>query len=219
LVIGTPRPRAADLEERMRRSDIGELFYIAPVGNVASIAVTGILSHNRAARVAHRSVALNVIQERRERVPVSRTRMLHDHANLYICARNPMMYHVVHNNPINDVCLIRISPEVLDLPEVAVSSTNASRYGVRFDPPTLGLAGLDLATVHEHNWSRPNDEVESYRRKGIKCAEVLVPDAIDPKYLLGAYAPNETVRTALEPVLAGDIRVARYPFFDGRGWH
>jgi hypothetical protein len=201
------------------RSEVGELFYIAPVANVDSIATSGILSHRLAARVGHRSVALNVIQERRERVPVSPTRMLHDHANLYICGRNPMMYHVVHNNPIDDVCLIRVSPDVLDLPDVAVASFNASRWGVRFDPPDVGLAGIPFNEVHITSWRRPLDAAEEYRLKGVKCAEVLVPDLIDPTYLIGAYAPTPAVEAALAGFArTHDVRVAREPFFPGYGW-
>lgn len=69
----------------------------------------GILSHNRAARVRHATVDLDTVQEIRSNVRVSPRRMLHDHANLYVCGRNAMMYHVVHNNPINGVCPFDLS--------------------------------------------------------------------------------------------------------------
>jgi hypothetical protein len=196
----------------VNRSQVGELFYITHVANAMSIATIGILSHNRAAKLVHTSVALDVIQERRERVAVG-ARMLHDHANLYLCGRNPMMYHVIHHNPIDQVCLLRISPDVLDLPGVAVASFNASRWGVRFDPPIAGLAKLAFDEVHERDWRRA-DDVEQYRLKGIKCAEVLVPDVVEPRHILGAYAPTAAAHSALSSLARiRDVRIAPEPFF------
>lgn len=113
----------------MRRADVDELFFIAPVANVESIIRLGILSHTLAARVTHRSVALASVQDRRELVRVSPARMLHDFANLYLCARNPAMYYIVKNNPIDDVCLLRISPDVFDVPDVVVTDRNAASLG------------------------------------------------------------------------------------------
>lgn len=205
----------------MHRSQIQELFYIAPVANVRGIVTTGILSHNHAARVMHTSVALDVIQERRSHVRVSSTRMLHDHANLYVCGRNAMMYYVVHHNPIKDVCLIRLSHEVLDLEDVVVTDGNAaSGYTTRFDPAPLGISNLDFDRVHARSWKHPDDQIEEYEHKRVKAAEVLVPDLIPPTYILGAYAPTSAVKAALDPIIGRyrDVTVARYPFFDGIGW-
>jgi hypothetical protein len=203
------------------RAEIGELFYIAPVANVRGIVTTGILSHNEAARIRHASVAMEVIQERRSHVRVSATRMLHDHANLYICGRNPMMFHVVHNNPIDGVCLLRVSPEVLDFEDVVVTDGNASSYGTRFDPPLVGLANLDGARVHARYWTHPDNPIAQSEHKRVKAAEVLVPDIIPPTFILGAYAPNGIVKAALEPVIGRgrDVTLARHPFFDGSGWY
>jgi hypothetical protein len=48
----------------MKRSDITELHYIAPIENVPSILKHGILSHNQAKKIDHDSVAMREIQER-----------------------------------------------------------------------------------------------------------------------------------------------------------
>ena len=48
----------------MTREELPELHFIAPITNVASILQDGILSHNRAAKVAHESVAMPEIQDR-----------------------------------------------------------------------------------------------------------------------------------------------------------
>jgi hypothetical protein len=201
------------------RSEIGELFYITPVHNVRNIATIGILSHNHAARVRHASVALEVIQERRSRIRVSSARMLHDHANLYFCARNPMMYHVIHHNPIADVCILRVSSDVLGLPDVVVADGNASSGSTRFDTPAVGLPLIDFDRVHARFWTHRDDLFEEWEHSRVKAAEVLVPDLLDPRYIIGAYAPTPGVAAAVKAVIGRrDVTVARYPFFEGMGW-
>lgn len=74
------------------REQLRELHYITPISNVSSIAARGLLSHRRAARHNPDSVALATVQERREAKPVPRGRPLHEYVNLYVNARNPMLY-------------------------------------------------------------------------------------------------------------------------------
>lgn len=168
----------------MNRADLRELQYIAPMRNVPSIAWRGILSHRLAAKVAHDSVAMEAIQDRRAKVVVPGGRPLHDYVNLYICARNPMLrrvrgYHL-------DLCVLRVRPEVLDLPGVVVTDRNASSGYARFAPAPRGLAVVDRALTFAEYWTDP-DEIVYYQKKSAKCAEVLVPDRVDPSYIIGAY--------------------------------
>lgn len=201
----------------MRRDQIGELFYISHVENVASILRTGILSHNRAVRVAHRVVDLEAVQDIRSNIRVSRTRMLHDHANLYVCGRNAMMYHVVGHNPIDQACLLRVSPDVLDLEDVVVADGNAARqYQTRFWEPIAGIAALDFDQVHAEYWTQHPTAAECYEHKRIKQAEVLVPDWVDPQYIIGAYVPTGGAAAAVEAALGPwgrPVVRAAYPFF------
>lgn len=75
----------------MDRAKLRELHCITPIANIPSVLTAGILSHRRAAAVSHESVADPEIQARRARVRVPGGRPLHEYANLYITARNPMM--------------------------------------------------------------------------------------------------------------------------------
>jgi ssDNA thymidine ADP-ribosyltransferase, DarT len=202
------------------RSEVGELFYITHVANVGSILATGILSHNLATSRTHISVALNVIQEIRSRIAVSPTRMLHDHANLYLCGRGPMMSYVVHHNRIADVCVLRVTSEMLDLQDVVVSDGNASSKWTRFDTPAVGLPGIDVNRLHAEWWTHPGEPVvEKWEHARQKAAEVLVPEFVDRRRIIGAYAPTDGVAEALRAVMGPlDVTVARYPFFDGSGW-
>jgi hypothetical protein len=81
-----------DLEGGVRREDLTEVHSIQPIETVPSILQLGILSNRRARRVAHSSIADPMVQERRAEVVVPGGRHLHEYANLYFHARNPMMY-------------------------------------------------------------------------------------------------------------------------------
>jgi hypothetical protein len=67
------------------------LHYITPIANVPSILQRGILCHNQVKSLAHQSVAMPQIQQRRTKKSVPGGRHLHDYANLYFDARNPML--------------------------------------------------------------------------------------------------------------------------------
>lgn len=84
------------------------------------------------------------------------------------------------------LCVLRVHTDVLDLPDVVVTDCNASRDYTRFKPALEGLAGIDRELVFAEQWTHSNP-IEEYRRKGIKCAEVLVPDQVDPRFIMGAY--------------------------------
>ena len=76
----------------MNCEDVKELNYITPIENLPSIFERGILSHKLAKRIPHHSVAMEAIQDKGKVKVVQRGRPLHDYANLYFDARNPMLY-------------------------------------------------------------------------------------------------------------------------------
>ena len=125
----------------MRPDELTELQFITPIANVASILKLGILSQRRARGVGHESVALAGVQEKRRLVRVPGGRALHEYANLYICARNPMLYkrHGQHR----DLCVLRVSPRVLELPDVVVTDGNAASDYTRFAAAPDGLTIVD----------------------------------------------------------------------------
>lgn len=77
----------------MKRSELTELHYITPIANVPSILRQGILSHNRAKRVQHQSVAMNEIQDRRAKVTVPGGKKLHEYVNLY-SDKKPSLFQI-----------------------------------------------------------------------------------------------------------------------------
>jgi len=197
----------------VERADLEELHYITRISNVPSICTMGILSHRRAARVQHESVALPEIQDRRAKVTVPGGRQLHDYANLYICGRNPMLYRRLDQH--ERLCVIKVSPDVLDLDGVVVTDANASAEGlyVKFAPAPAGLRIVDRELTFAEYWTDP-DQIEYYRRKSKKCAEVLVPDRVDPQYLTGAYVScDQSLREFNELGVQLEVTVNPYLFF------
>jgi len=120
----------------MKRNELEELHYITTIRNVPSIMSKGILSHKRVKKINHNSVAMEVIQERREKKVVPGGRPLHEYVNLYFHPRNPMLY--VRQSHHIDLCILRVSTQVLDLPGVVIADSNASSDYARFAPAVRG---------------------------------------------------------------------------------
>lgn len=168
----------------MERHELAELHYITPIANVPSILRLGILSHSRSRSVQHESVAMDEIQDWRAKVAVPGGRRLHDYVNLYICARNPMMYKRQAQH--RELCVLRISPHIIDMVGVVVTDGNASGDYVRFAAAPRGLGIVNREWTFADDWRDP-DQIQYFRKKAAKCAEVLVPDRVGPDYIAGAY--------------------------------
>lgn len=168
----------------MKREDLEELHYIALIETVPSICKHGILSHKRAMKLSPKSIAKQAVQDIRAKVVVPGGRRLHEYANLYFHARNPMMF--LRKARHAELCVLRVGPDVLDLPGVVVTDGNASSKYCRWG---AGASGLRLVH-HERTfaqWWTDQDEIEQMRKASAKCAEVLVPDVVAPTFLVGAY--------------------------------
>ncbi len=183
----------------MKREELEELHYIAPISNVPSMLELGILSHNRAKNVEHESVAMQVIQDRRAKVVVPGGRRLHDYVNLYIHARNPMMY--VRRSKHLSLCVLSIRTDVLHSPRVVVTDRNAAGDYVRFAAAPEGLAIVDRDLAFATYWADP-DPVIYLRKKSARCAEVLVPNRVDPSFIVGAYVSRQETHDTLHDLLA-----------------
>lgn len=179
----------------MKRKELEEIQYITPISNVPSMISRGILSHNRAKKLSPNSVAMPEIQAMRENKNVPGGRPLHDYANLYICARNPMLYKRC-NNHLN-LCVLRISPDVLDIPGTVITDGNAASDYTRFIKSPVGLTFVDKELTFAEYWTHDN-QIETWRHRRMKCAEVLVPDRIPPQYIIGAFVSCEEAKAALE---------------------
>jgi hypothetical protein len=184
----------------VRRDELEELHFITPMENLPSIMKYGILSHRQAAKIIHHSVAMNEIQKRRAKVVVPSGRPLHEYANLYICGRNPMM--LVRHNQHLALCVLRINPVVLDIPNTVVTDGNASSAYVSFRAAPAGLKIVERSMTFAEDW-RSSDKIQFWRNQSAKCAEVLVPDSVPPKYIVGAYVSCEEARRSFKAFNTG----------------
>ena len=105
-----------------------------------------------------------------------------------------------------DLCVLRVSSEILDLQGVVVSDSNASSDYARFSPAPRGLSIVDKEMTFAEYWTHP-DPFEAMRRKSAKCAEVLVPDGVESRFITGAYVSCSESKEAFE-ALGIDIPVS-----------
>ncbi len=194
----------------MKRDDVKELHYIAPIQNIPSILQHGLLSHNRAQKLPHKSVAMSEVQARRKSIKVPGGLYLHDYVNLYFHARNPMLFKLKDQH--QDLCVLQISPDVLDLPDVVITDGNASSDYTSFFPVT-DLYKIDASKVFAERWTDP-DETVQWEKKRVKCAEVLVPHKIEVEYIIGAYVSCQKSEAALRAIgFTKPITVDAHLFF------
>jgi hypothetical protein len=174
---------------------VTELHCIMPIANLVSVMTHGILSHEHAAKLKHHSVALQPVQDKRDKKQVPGGLKLHQYANLYFHARNPMMYKRLAEAP--NLCVLRISTMVFALPRAVISDQNAASDYVRFLHPRQWQV-LDFDAIYAMDWRHPGDPVAYYRHSSRKCAEVLVPERVETRYLGGAYVVDDAAKTRLE---------------------
>ncbi len=171
-----------------------ELHNIMPISNIPSVLAHGILSHEQAAALPHSDVSMADVQDRRDNVQVPGGLRLHQYANLYFDARNPMMFKRKAQAEL--LCVLSVSIEVMNLPKVVITDQNAASKYVAFWPPSF-LRYLDFDLIYADDWRHPDDQIAYWRHKSAKCAEVLVPNGIPVDFIRKAYVVSETAKANL----------------------
>jgi len=174
---------------------LAEFQNITPLVNIPSILEHGILSHAQASKLPHDSVALQEVQDKRDRIQIPGGLSLHGYANVYFHARNPMMSR--RRDEADTLCVLRVSTDILKIPGAVITDQNAVSQYVKFSAPDR-LKFVDLDYVFAANWKHPDDQIAEWRHSSAKCAEALIPKKIPPHCLLGAYVVSDTVRAKLE---------------------
>jgi hypothetical protein len=160
-----------------------EFQNITLIENIPSILKHGIVSHSEAAKLPHRSVAFQEVQDKRDAKRVPGGLAPHEYANVYFHARNPMMSR--RRNEAHRLCVLRVSTEILSIPGTVITDQNAASTYVRFSTPDR-LRLMDLDCVFARNWKHPENQIEEWRHSSAKCAEVLIPKKIPTDFLIGA---------------------------------
>lgn len=103
---------------------VTELHCIMPMSNIGSVLAQGILSYEHAAMLAHASVAMQPVQDKRDQKHVPGGLKLHQYANLYLHARNPMLYKRLAEAA--SLCVLCVSTDVLALDGTVITDQNAA---------------------------------------------------------------------------------------------
>lgn len=148
------------------------LYNIQAIDNVSSIMQKGLLSNEKASAIKHTSIAMQEVQKRRDAVIIPNGMALHKYANVYFDHRNPMLYKRKDEN--EKICILKFDRAILDIEGAIVSDRNASSLYAGFYPPEVGLGEIDFELVFASDW-RDENLYEYYKKKSIKCAEVLIP--------------------------------------------
>jgi hypothetical protein len=186
---------------------VTELHCIMPIANIPSVMNRGILSYERAAKIQHRSVALQPVQDRRDRKQVPGGLKLHQYANLYFHARNPMLFKRMAEAP--NLCVLQVSTRVLEVEGTVISDQNAASDYARFLHPRQWKL-LDFDAIYAVDWRHPGNPAAYYRHSSQKCAEILVPDRVEARFLIGAYVIDDAARDRLE-ALGSTLTVTTNP--------
>jgi hypothetical protein len=169
--------------------NLEEFQNITPLGNIPSILKLGILSHSEASKLKHLSVALQEVQDKRDIKAVPGGLALHQYANVYFHARNPMMSR--RRDEARNICVLRVSKEILKIPGTVITDQNAASKYVKFSAPER-LSMMNLEYVFARIWKHPGNQIEEWQHSSAKCAEALVPYKIPAKFVLGAYVVNDS---------------------------
>ena len=186
---------------------VTELHCIMPIGNVPSVLKRGILSHERASRLSHHSVAMQPVQDRRDQRSVPQGRKLHEYANLYFHARNPMMFK--RKDEASTLCVLRVSTGVLEVEGTVITDCNAASDYARYLAPSQWTF-LHFDDIFAMDWRHPGNLPRYQQHKSRKCAEVLVPERVESRFLTGAYVADAIAQEALEAIQFG-LRVTVDP--------
>lgn len=135
---------------------------------------------------------MQAMQDRRDVKTVPGGLRLHQYANLYFHARNPMLSVRRHE----DVCVLRVSTQVLGMNGVVITDQNAASNYVRFYAPTQWRL-LHFDDIYARDWTHPDDQIQEWRHKSRKCAEVLVPHMVPSAMITGAYVVDEAAQASL----------------------
>jgi hypothetical protein len=147
-----------------------------------------------AAKLPHSSVTMQPVQEKRDQKQVPSGVKLHQYANLYFHARNLMLFK--RKEDVANLCVLRVSTEVLAVDGVVISDQNAASDYVRFLHPRQWQT-LDFDAIYAMDWRHPDDQIAYWRHSAKKCAEVLVPHRVGPQLIIGAHVVNEATKIVL----------------------
>jgi len=179
---------------------IKELYYITHYENVPSILKRGIFCHQiiEEENIPFTPIYNKEIVSRRAQRQVSGGKSLWAFANLYFQARNPMLYKVVHDKPLDEIVVLGVRRDVMNLKGTFIADGNAANSPTTIFPHSklTKAQWADITSNTQKEWWNQED---GSKRKIM--AECLVPERIAPDYIDTIYTPNLNVKEKLESIL------------------
>jgi hypothetical protein len=116
-------------------------------------------------------------------------------------------------NEASDLCVLRVSTDVLKLKGTVITDQNAASEYVRFlDPKQWSFLAFD--DIYADDWRHPGDQVAYWKHKARMCAEVLVPACVEADLLLGAHVVDDAALAKLRAMrFGGPVVISPSMFF------
>jgi len=178
---------------------IKELYYITHIENVPSILKRGILCHQiiEEKNIEFTPIYNKEIVSRRAQRLVPGGKTLWAFANLYFQARNPMLYKVIHDKPLDEIVVLGVRRDVIRTKGAFVTDGNAA------SSPTIILPVSQAKNLWEEIGNHTEidwwNEADGSKRKIM--AECLVPEKIPPECIQTIYTPNLSVRKKVKKLI------------------
>lgn len=165
------------------------LYNITSINNLNSILDYGILSKNIVRnQFQYTDISNSSVQNRRDNVYVTKSKMLHDYANLYFNPRNAMLYSRL--SEVDNLCILKVDKDVLNLKDTVVSDRNAAVGGAKFMSPMQASRQLDFDIIYSQSWDFENPNMK-LKYKSFMMAEVLVYKSIPPQLIKEIWVANK----------------------------
>jgi len=174
------------IANKKRGLALRELFYITHVKNIKSILEKGILSHNRVKELGIQSEAIynkDVVAKRGAKTIPGDGRSLWSFANLYFQARNPMLFTVIRNKPVEEIAVIGVDKSILNRDDIFLATGNAASSQTDIVPISQKKKVLPIIMkqIDRVYWN------EADGSKRVIMAECLVPEFVPPQYIRSIY--------------------------------
>jgi hypothetical protein len=211
-------------EKAVDKNKIKEIYYITHADNIPSIMNLGVLSHNRAIQQKVFNPKLDIsnpeVQSLRAKKEIHSSsnespRSLHDYVPLYPQPFNAMMAAVAHSKQNLNLCVLRISSDILNKPGTLMTNINAACHEAKFFKPaewTLPLEEFEAVRSLSLQGSDSQKDKESLKRyRRARQFEVLVLDFVLPNQINGIFVPNERLKQDLEAKTGGNLPIEVNP--------
>lgn len=169
---------------------IKQLFYITHIDNVVSILKHGIMSHQQIeeTKIPFTKIYDTQIVSSRQYRQTPDNKSLWEYANVYLQARNPMLYRVLCEKDASEIVIIGIDRSIMANRDSFFSAGNAASYSSDIvSIKDSGNAFKEVKNSLDNEWW---NDVDGSKRKIM--AECLIPKKIDPEYLRTIYVSNDT---------------------------